>query len=509
MLCLFGMTLLAATQVGSEPLHYRITPSSDLGSVSVQVTVPCSGKTVDLAMPNWAPGYYVLSNYGEGLGPVTATAQDGTTREVTHPSSDTWHVDSKGAKVVTITYTRKVPHATGQMGMFSSDADTLHYGGPSIYLYLVGHKEAKCFVKFDLQKDWRLAVALNSTSEGYEAKDYDILADSPVTIGKFRTASYESRGKHHTLAVRGTARDKLNMDKALKITKFISESETDFFGGSAPYSQYIWHIWAGDGGDGAGGLEHASSSQDFLSIVEGPASMRGLAHECFHLWNVKRIRSFDLGPFDYTKLPRTGGLWWLEGVTDYYASLIPHRYGWYGDAEYLKDLARQIQSVRGNPKRLEVSPYESSYRVGETAGGRGNSNGFGVDYYPTGWLAGCLLDIELRSRTNNAHSLDEIELTLWNMCKGGKPGFEEGEIRRQFVRVGGEEMGTIFDKWVMSPGDPPVEEVLAKVGLKVSGTGRQTTVTIDETAAPEKAKLRESWFWGKKNRPKTLLIDGA
>ena len=76
--------------------------------------------------------------------------------------------------------------------------------------------------------------------------------------------------------------------------------------------------------------------------------MRGLAHEYFHLWNVKRIRSKPLGPFDYTQLPRTGALWWLEGVTDYYASLIPHRYGWYGDDEYLKDIARNVRAVRTN-----------------------------------------------------------------------------------------------------------------------------------------------------------------
>ncbi|HWD39889.1 MAG TPA: hypothetical protein VG944_13660 [Fimbriimonas sp.] len=494
------------TALVADPISYLVTPAADLSSIRIDITIPCQGETVDLAMPSWSPGYYVQENYGENLKSVTAMSPDGKTLTVTHPRPDTWHVDTQGASSIKVSYSRTILHESGRMGIFSADADTVHYGGPSIYLYVVGRKETKCLVRFGLQQGWGLAVALDPRGEtGYEAPSYDVLADSPVTMGKFRTAHYTSRGKGHLLAIRGTARDRLNLDQALKMTKFISESETDFFGGSAPYSRYVWHIWAGDTGDGAGGLEHASSSQDYLSLVEGPASMRGLAHECFHLWNVKRIRSSVLGPFDYTRLPRTGALWWLEGVTDYYASLIPHRYGWYGDGEYLKDIGNQIREVRSNPKRLEVSPYESSFRVGEAANGRGNSNGFGVSYYPTGWLLGMLFDIEIRSRTGGEHSLDDVELGLWNLCKDGKPGFPEDELRRRLVSVGGEELGPLFDKWVMSPGELPVEDVLRKVGLEVSSENGRVRVTESKGATSEQIKLREGWFWGKKHRPTRLL----
>jgi len=490
---------------GGEAIRYRVTPAGDLNSVKVEITVPCAGETVDLVMPNWSPGYYMLEKYGDGLKAVTAVGDDGKARVVSHPKADTWHVDTLGAHSITVSYSREIAKATGPIGMFSSDVDTVHYGGPSIYLYVAGKKQNRCVVDFDLKKDWGLAVSLDPLGgTKYQADNYDMLADSPVTIGRFKTATYTSRGKVHTLAVRGPARDKLDMAKALKMTQFISESETDFFGGSAPYSRYVWHIWAAPVADGAGGLEHASSSQDFLAAGMGPGAMRGLAHECFHLWNVKRIRSSILGPFDYNEVPRTGALWWLEGVTDYYASLIPHRYGWYGEDQYLKDLAGNVQAVRSNPKRLEVSPYESSFRVGETNNGRGNSNGFGVDYYPTGWLLGLLFDIELRARSGGKHSLDEIELALWKQCKDGKPGFEEGELRRQFVRVGGEEMGALFDKWVMNPGDLPVEAVLAKVGLDVKTNGKNVVVSENPGATEEQVRLRNGWYWGKKSRPEIV-----
>ena len=252
------------------------------------------------------------------------------------------------------------------------------------------------------------------------------------------------------------------MDKLVKATQFVSQAETDFFGG-APYDRYVWHFAVMDRADGAGGLEHLSSTQISLAAGVGPRAVSVFAHEFFHLWNVKRIRSKVLGPFDYTKVPETGALWWLEGVTDYYASHLLHRYGWDDDTRYYGDVLRNLDQVRGNPGRLEVSAYEASYRVTEA----NNSSGYKISYYPTGWLLGMLLDIELRSRTGGKHSLDDVEHALWNMCRNDQPGFEEGEIRNQLIHFGGAEMGPIYDQWVTKPGELPVEAQLAKVGLQI------------------------------------------
>ncbi|CAN5432218.1 hypothetical protein BH11ARM1_BH11ARM1_08650 [soil metagenome] len=399
LLLLLGSALLAGS-AAAETIQYRVTSTPDMAAIKIDIKVDCAGQTLDLVMPNWTPGYYVQQNNGESLKEVTAVGADGKPRAVSHPRPDTWHVDTLGSPSVTVSYSREIGHTGGAIGIFSSDADTIHYGGPSIYLYVAGKKEEACELEFQIPKDAGLAVSLDPLGGNrFSAKNYDMLADSPVTIGKFKTVSYESRGKPHLVVLRGQARDTVSTSGVLKLTKFITESETDFFGQSAPYSRYVWHIWTSKVPDGGGGLEHASSSQDFMAESMGPGAVRGLSHEFFHLWNVKRIRSDVLGPFDYRDVPRTGAFWWLEGVTDYYASLIPHRYGWYGDAEYLRDVSSQIRTVRGNPKRLEVSPYEGSFRVGEANGGKGNSDGFGISYYPTGWLLGMLFDVEIRSRS--------------------------------------------------------------------------------------------------------------
>lgn len=238
--------------------------------------------------------------------------------------------------------------------------------------------------------------------------------------------------------------------------------------------------------DGAGGLEHLSSTQITLASGLGIRAVSVIAHEFFHLWNVKRIRTRVLGPFDYTQLPETGGLWWMEGVTDYYAHYLLHVYGWVGRDIMFKDIVDNLGTVRRNPARMEISPYDASLRVGEASNGRGNSGGYRVNYYSMGWICGMILDLEMRARTEGKQSLDDVMLALWDMTKDDQPGFEEDEIRKQLVRFGGAEMGEVYDNLIRKPGEVPVELALAKAGLKLeeieqTNLGFGALITSDPT----------------------------
>jgi len=119
---------------------------------------------------------------------------------------------------------------------------------------------------------------------------------------------------------------------------------------------------------------------------------------------------------------------------------------------------------------LQVSGSQASMKVADAAGGRGNSNGFQISYYNLGWLAGFCLDTEIRYRTGGKHSLDDVAHALFAMCKNNKPGFEEDEIRKQCVRFGGPELGPFYDKVVDTPGELPLKEQLAKIGMQLTET---------------------------------------
>ena len=346
-------------------------------------------------------------------------------------------------------------------------------------MYPVGRTQEPCTLNFNFSQPTPIAIGIDPTVEDkkYKIDTYDHLADNPVTYGAFKFDTYEQYGKKHFIVYRGAENVINGVDREYvkKACQFVSMMEGDFFGGKVPYSRYVWHFAVNQAADGAGGLEHLSSTEISMANGVGPGTVGVYAHEFFHLWNVKRIRSKPLGPFDYTVLPQTGGLWWLEGVTDYYAHTLLGRYGWYGKNERFPNavdkmygtLVSNVLTVRAKQDRFNMSPYDSSYRVNEASNGMGNSNGLLVSYYDTGWLCGFCLDVELLAQTNGKKSLDNVEHDLFAECRDNKPGFAEDEIRNLLVKHGGDALGSMYDTIILKPGELPVEAQLAKLGLEM------------------------------------------
>ncbi|MBV6490381.1 MAG: hypothetical protein CNCCGFBP_00837 [Fimbriimonadaceae bacterium] len=438
-------------------IGYKVKALPEQQRLEVTMTVPVTSSTTALQVPSWSPGAYVLRDFASGIKDIRFTSEAGKELAFIKPEAFTWNVDTANVKALTATYWVANNPADGAM----------HYSGPPTYLYVVDRKTEPCLLTFDLPHGWLAVLGIDERRDGsYRAEDYDVLADNPVTMGDFLMDSYSARGKPHYIVYRGRLKQHIDREFVMRMCRQVTESQAEFFGG-LPYSKYVWHFSVSPAMSGGGGLEHLSSTQIGLAVGVGPSTMYLCAHEFFHLWNVKRIRSYLLGPFDYTQLPKTGALWWLEGVTDYYASLLPTRTGWFGRDEFYRQVESNVNRTRSNEERLKVSPFDASYRVGEANNGRGNSSGFGVNYYNTGWLLGLCLDIELRTATSGKRSLDDVMRALYDQCKDGRPGFEEESIRRELVRFGGEKLGEAYDKWVMQPGELPVERQLEKMGLSM------------------------------------------
>jgi predicted metalloprotease with PDZ domain len=477
-----GVSIVALGIVGAglasqsrADIIYSVAPGSGENSIRVGLSLVAKGDSVDFQIPNWAPGSYRYSdnwkrvtNFTSSVGLDKDKFQVVKENEGKIPEIVTWRVGAKKGALVNISY--EVPVAFGD--------GVGHFAGPSTYMYVVGRKEEACVVHFKFGEETPVVVGLDpyaKTGSAYIAKTYDVLSDNPVTYGAFTLDTYDYKGKTHYIAYRGAAKKNVDREYVKKACLFITDMQADFFG-NVPYNRYVWHFSVNDSPDGAGGLEHLSSTQISMGAGAGPGVISVYSHEFFHLWNVKRIRSKPLGPFDYTTLPQTGALWWLEGVTDYYAHTLLGRYGWYGKNEREKsaldklyaDIVSNTRGVRARKERLEVSPYDSSFRVREAANGRGNSQGFGVSYYNTGWLCGLVLDIAILEKSNGKYSLDDVEKALWQICREDRPGFAEDEIRKQCVRFGGTDLGALYDQIIMKPGELPVEDSLKKIGKELT-----------------------------------------
>jgi predicted metalloprotease with PDZ domain len=470
---------LAAASLGHAEIRYRLTPLVDAKRIRVEMTVPVQGRETVVQMPRWQPGWYSIQNQTKDLKDLVARDAAGMDVGAVSVDDHTWRVPGGNGGTVRISYTLPVEGGAAY-----------NLSGPALYMYVVGRKEEACHLSVDLPSGWQVAVGLKGEGSEYDATDYDVLADNPVTLGKFRQVRYFVQGKPHILTFLGPKADAVDGRALAEMCRRITETQTAFFG-DIPYDKYVWHFTVNEGENWAGGLEHLSSTQIDFGQKPGWRTYSVFSHEFFHLWNVKRIRSKPLGPFDYQKIPRTGALWWLEGVTDYYAGLLLRRNGVYDDATYFTSILDSIGSQRGNPARFEVSAYQASENVAEV----NNSTGFKISYYDTGYLIGLCLDMEIRKQTNNRRNLDDVMRNLYRICKG-KPGFEEDEIRRQLVLEGGEPLGAMYDQLVLKPGELPLEKALGYAGLK-----------LDKETKPVPARGFETKM--EENRPVVVKVDGA
>lgn len=175
-------------------------------------------------------------------------------------------------------------------------------------------------VEFKVPDAWRnISTGLYQRSQFiFYHKNYDDFIDCPVEIGNQIIESFEVNGIKHTISIHG----KGNYDPKRLQGEFksIVETQSNFFGG-IPYDFYTFLIDFQE--SGYGGLEHKNSfaaifpSWDFNDPEAYRKFLGLISHEYFHLWNVKRIRPVELGPFDYDKENYTESHWITEGWTSF------------------------------------------------------------------------------------------------------------------------------------------------------------------------------------------------
>lgn len=456
-------TILGANASATIAYHVSLIKRNIGGALHVQMIIPSGTGREVLKSPVWQPGAYAEYDFGKAVENFQVKNGDGTDANFQHPDFSTWVTEGNRGNLV-IRY--DVPIGIAD--------NTVHFGGEATYLYVDGRKTEKCSLTIEAPAGWKIANGLDPVSSRpneFQAPTYDVMADTPTTIGNFLSDTYTSHGKPHEIVLYGGGARFVDHKALIKACKFVSDAEGNFFG-ETPYKRYVWHFSVYQGSGGGGGLEHLNGTEITLPSTLTGGTEGLLMHEFFHLWNVKRIRAKVLGPFDYTQLPRTGALWWLEGVTDYYAYTLETRYGWTTPAHLYETVAQNISRTNANADRMNISPYDSSFRVRDADNGHGNSNGYLVSYYNTGWVLGMMLDTDIRLYSHGKYSLDSVEMALWQLCKNNQPGFQEDEIRNLCKTFGGDQTATDFDNWVMKPGDLPVDIALKRLGL----IGKSVTV---------------------------------
>jgi predicted metalloprotease with PDZ domain len=238
-------------------------------------------------------------------------------------------------------------------------------------------------------------------------------------------------------------------------------------------------------------MEHLTSTQ----IIEPGAlgepgvyedTLDTVAHEFFHVWNVKRLRPFELGPWDFTRPVSTRGLWVAEGFTNYYGHLMLRRAGVSDDKRFLSREAQTIRGIESAPGSKLMSAEQSSllapFLDDAPHAQQTNLENTAISYYPKGELIGMVLDLLIRGRTQGRSSLDEVMRRMYDEFYLKSPnnsyylrgrGYHTEDLERVVSEMAGAGFHDFFKRYVRDVEVLPYDEAFGFVGLRVVKTPAQ------------------------------------
>lgn len=477
-------TLTQLTQPKGEEapiIAYRVAmpvPESHLFEVVLRVQ-GYSSPLLDLKLPVWTPGSYLVREYAKHIQDFCAVSGKNSLGWC-KVAKNHWQVETSTQDNQTIEIRYRV--FANELSVRTNHLDATHgyFNGAAIFFRIPGLDKQPIQVAISVpQNDWQVTTPIPAVAEHlntFVAADFDTLVDSPFEIGTQQVYQFEALGKAHELAIWG-GKSNIAPEKVIADTQKIIEVEAKIFGG-LPYDRYLFLLHLSSQNNG--GLEHKYACSlnyprfGFRDLDKYNRFIQLVAHEFFHLWNIKRIRPKALEVFDYEGENYTSSLWFSEGTTSYYDLTIPLRAGIYDVKTFLQNLSKEITRYELTPGRWVQPLSESSldawiklYRP------EANSNNAQISYYLKGEMVSLLLDLLIRARHDNQKSLDDVMLKMWEQFGQEEIGFTPQQLQEVITSVAGVDLANFFAKYVDDVEELPFNQYLEPFGLQITSDDKE------------------------------------
>jgi len=457
-------------------MQYQVAmpqPESHLFEVTLKVT-GWQADCLDLKMPVWTPGSYLVREYARHLQDFAAShaGQIHDSRLTWRKcSKNHWQIETGGISEITVRYRI----FANELTVRTNHLDATHgfFNGAALFCFIPGCERQPIQVTIaPPHPEWRVTTALPPVAgqvNTFTAADFDTLVDSPFEMGRHQLYEFEVLGKPHQFAIWG--RSNLKIDRLIADTQKVIQAEAALFGG-LPYDRYVFFLHLVS--QGFGGLEHKNSCTllysrlGFRTDDRYNTFMQLVAHEFFHLWNIKRIRPQALEVFDYEAENYTPSLWFSEGTTSYYDLIMPLRAGIYDVKTFLKLLSKEISQFLTIPGRQVQPLSESSFDAWIKLYRRdANSNNSQISYYLKGEMVSLLLDLLIRAKHSNGRSLDDVLRILWQQFGRPEIGFTPEQLEETIASVAEINLSEFFSRYLHTTADLPFNDYLEPFGLQV------------------------------------------
>lgn len=438
----------------------------------IELRFPVDTAQVEIAMPAWCPGSYLIRDYARFVRDLTVVGDDGVARGAVKRDKSTWAIDAGGARELCVRYQVYGHDLSVRTNHIDADHAFLH--GPATFIYPTHLRHAAVEVALSIPDGWALTTAMAwSPAPPYRmtANGVDELLDHPIHAGPTRTLPVPA-AVPVKLAVWGERAPGGTFDEARLATDLgaIVDDHIARFG-VAPFPHYTFLVMLAH--DGYGGLEHRASSVNLYhphfaaSRKHYEGLLELLSHEVFHCWNGKRIAPRALIQPDLGREAYTPSLWLMEGLTSYYdryALRTSNRITVKSFLDKVLDEWARLMAIPGRRRQsLEASSFDAWIKLYKPDESNLNTT---VSYYLKGGLTMLALDLQVRRRSEGARSLDDVLRLLWQ--RFGAPGEPHPEqLQPVFEEATGLALGDVFDRQIRGTGDPELAEELRHVGLEL------------------------------------------
>ncbi len=457
-------------------LRYSISlpdPASHLAHVTVRADLPPGATEVELSMPAWCPGSYLVRDYARFVRDLEATV-DGAPVVATKIDKGTWRIASRGGVALELRYAIYGNELTVRTNHIDADHALLHT--PAVLLGGAPWRDQAASVELQLPPGWEVATGLRADGPNrYLAANLDELYDMPLHLaapGQATRTTFTAAGVPVELVLWGarTAGGQFTEADLIRDLGKIVDGHAGRMG-EVPFDRYVFVVMFTH--DGYGGLEHRNSSINIHNTYglatrkhyEGLLEL--LSHELFHAWNGKRLAPPALLDFDYSREAYTRCLWVMEGMTSHYDRWNLRTSGVITGKSLLEkvldDWTRLVMVPGRRRHSLEASSFDAWIKLYKPDESNLNTT---VSYYLKGGLVMFTLDLAIRRQSNGARSLDDVLRALWrDYGARGVPHPENVEPDFRAALGDGVDVGDVFERQIRGVADPDLAAELRHIGL--------------------------------------------
>ncbi len=470
---LFFLPLLFSTTLSAQSIQYDVfldDPGSHFFRVNmtVQNVQKSNRDTLSVAIPAWCC-LYQIRDFAQYVQNVRAQTETGAPLEIRKKDKQTWQVPIGKTGSVTMSY-----RVFGNdLSPFGTQLNKKHaFINPALILfYLPEERNWPVSVTFHAPANWRILTAATPVPgqvNQFRAASYDDLVDNPVEIGNFVKRSFTSDGARYDVGFYDY-QNSFDFNEFVEMLKRIVHEETVEILHDVPFKRYVFLFQIVD--SYGSGMEHANSCvisfnrnraqknvQDLVSLI---------AHEFFHVWNVKRIKPKNLFRYDWTKENYTRALWFAEGGTSYYAALVRERAGFWTEADLLSHFAKRITQEENDPGRFVESPEQASFNCWFEKYPWYVRPENSISYYRSGEILSFLLDLKMRLDTRGRFGLDDVLRFMNGWFAKRQVGYNDSaDILGIVNSLTGKNYADFFRDYVSGTKRPPYEILFKQVGLR-------------------------------------------